>query len=156
MYKNLHQIQQDPFFRKKVIMKFLNQLFYNGKKFTAEKLLFSFFLILKQSGDCKLDTCNFFVYVFDKLRLSLETKNVPVGGTSYMVSFPHHPSHQYSVLYRKFIAIARSKAVYKNLDRKLLTEFLYLSEGNSPMYQEAAGLLEAATDDAGTQHYRWY
>ena len=156
MYKNLHQIQQDPLFRKKLIMKFLNQLFYNGKKFTAEKLLYSFFFTMKQSGSGKFDPCNFLICVFDRLRLSLETKNVPVGGTSYTVSFPHHPSHQQSSLYRKFIKIARGKVVYKHLNTKLLTELLALSEGNSPMYQEATAVLDEAMGDAGTQHYRWY
>ena len=69
MYKNLNIIQEDPFYRKIVVSKLLNRLFFDGKKYIAESYLSLFFLTLKTNNfinleDYSIDCCNFLINTF--------------------------------------------------------------------------------------------
>ena len=82
---NKREIELDPKYKDKIISKFVNVVMLDGKKTTAEKILYS--ILEKISKEKKTDAIKFFHDVLDNVKPRVEVRSRRVGGATYQV--PH-------------------------------------------------------------------
>ena len=80
---NKREIELDPKYKDKTISKFVNVVMLDGKKTTAEKILYS--ILEKISKEKKTDAIKFFHDVLDNVKPRVEVRSRRVGGATYQV-----------------------------------------------------------------------
>ncbi len=77
------EIELDPRFKDKTVSKFVNVVMLDGKKTTAEKILYS--NLDKISKEKKMDAIKFFHDVLNNVKPRVEVRSRRVGGATYQV-----------------------------------------------------------------------
>jgi small subunit ribosomal protein S7 len=73
----------DPLYNSALVSKFINTVMHDGKRSTAERILYQSFDIIKErTGD---DPLKVFKKALDNVKPSLEVKSRRVGGSNYQV-----------------------------------------------------------------------
>ena len=73
----------DPIYNSKVVTKLINQIMQDGKKGTAQKILYEAFDIIKEkTGKDPIEVYN---QALENIKPALEVKNRRVGGSNYQV-----------------------------------------------------------------------
>ena len=73
----------DPIYKSKVVTKLINAIMKDGKKGTAEKILYSAFDIIKeQTGENPIDV---YTKALENIKPALEVKSRRVGGSNVQV-----------------------------------------------------------------------
>src|SRR5258708_12597048 len=86
------KIIPDPKFKDKLVAKFTNSLMLNGKKATAEGILYGAFDIVKERF--KEEPIEVFRKALDNVKPKLEVKIRRVGGATYHVPVEVRPEHR--------------------------------------------------------------
>ena len=83
------ELAADPIYSSTLVSKFINTVMSDGKRSTAERILYqSFDLIKERSGD---DPLKVFKKALDNVKPSLEVKSRRVGGSNYQVPVEVNP-----------------------------------------------------------------
>src|SRR6186713_1697921 len=86
------RIIPDPIYRDKLVTKFTNSLMVDGKKSTAEGILYGSFEIIK--ARFKEDPLEIFRKALDNVKPKLEVKSRRVGGATYQVPMEVRPERR--------------------------------------------------------------
>ena len=77
------ELAADPLYNSVLVSKFINTVMHDGKRSTAESILYKSFDIIKErTGD---DPLKVFKKALDNVKPSLEVKSRRVGGSNYQV-----------------------------------------------------------------------
>ena len=87
---NKREIELDPRFKDKIISKFINIIMLDGKKTTAEEILYS--ILDKISKEKKMDANKFFYDVLNNVKPRVEVRSRRVGGATYQVPMDYRCS----------------------------------------------------------------
>ena len=91
----------DPIYNSKVITKLINQIMRDGKKGTAQRILYDAFDIIKEkTGEDAMDVFN---RAMDNIKPLLEVKSRRVGGASYQVPIEVKPDRARALAFRWLI-----------------------------------------------------
>ena len=102
--------------------KFINCVMSDGKRSTAERILYKSFDIIKEkTGD---DPLKVFKKAVDNVKPSLEVKSRRVGGSNYQVPVEVNPNRRLSLSIRWLVGYATSRGDGKTMQEKLANEFL--------------------------------
>ena len=108
-----------------VISKFLNSLMYDGKKSTAEKILYGAMdIVAEKSGKDPLEV---FHQAMDNIKPSVEVRPRRVGGATYQVPMDLNPFRKQSLAIRWLLEATRKRSE-KSMVQKLSAELLDASE----------------------------
>src|ERR1700737_2933445 len=100
-------IPEDPLYQSPVVSKFINCVMSDGKRSTAERILYKSFEIMKEkSGD---DPLKIFKKAIDNVKPSLEVKSRRVGGSNYQVPVEVNPNRRLSLSIRRRGRDARAR-----------------------------------------------
>lgn len=135
-----------------IISKFLNNLMYDGKKSTAEKILSNSFKSLKLITN--KDPYKVFIEAIDNAKPLVSLKSIRIGGTSYQIPIETSPKKQLSQAIKFIISSARSRGGHKMEDR-LTNEILdcYNNQGISIKRKEE--IHKSAEANRAYAHFRW-
>src|SRR5271155_2252477 len=86
------RITPDPKFKDKLVSKFTNTLMYNGKKATAEGILYGAFDVIQERF--KEEPLEVFRKALDNVTPKLEVKSRRVGGATYHVPVEAPPGRR--------------------------------------------------------------
>jgi len=111
----------DPKYDSKLVTKFINCVMRDGKKSTAESLLYDAFDIMQ--GKTKESPLKLFEKAVDNVRPLIEVKSRRVGGSTYQVPTEIRPSRRTALGIRWIIGYAR-KRPEKGMAQKLASELL--------------------------------
>src|SRR6201982_2384315 len=115
-------VPADPLYQSPLVTKFINCVMSDGKRSTAERILYKSFDILKEKpADDPLKT---FKKAIDNVKPSLEVKSRRVGGSNYQVPVEVNPNRRLSLSIRWLVGYARSRGDGKTMQEKLANEFL--------------------------------
>jgi small subunit ribosomal protein S7 len=79
----VREVLSDPIFNSKIVTKLINTIMLDGKKSTAESILYSAFEIIKQkTGEEPIEV---FKKAVENITPQLEVKTRRIGGTNYQV-----------------------------------------------------------------------
>ena len=85
-------VTPDPKFNSKLVSKFISSLMRDGKRSTAESILYTSFDIIEEKG--KADPVKLFEQAVDNVRPLIEVKSRRVGGSTYQVPTEIRPSRR--------------------------------------------------------------
>ena len=92
------ELPPDALYNSALVTKFINTLMTQGKRSTAERILYKSFDIIKEkSGD---DPLKVFKKALDNVKPSLEVKSRRVGGSNYQVPIEVNPNRRLSLSIR--------------------------------------------------------
>src|SRR5688500_19849754 len=88
-------VPADPLYDSPLVSKFINCVMSDGKRSTAERILYKSFDIIKEkTGD---DPVKVFKKAIDNVKPSLEVKSRRVGGSNYQVPVEVNPNRRLSL-----------------------------------------------------------
>src|SRR5438093_10811716 len=107
------ELPPDPLYNSTLVSKFINTVMHDGKRSTAERILYQSFDIIKErSGD---DPLKVFKKALDNVKPSLEVKSRRVGGSNYQVPVEVNPNRRLSLSIRWLVSYARQRGAGKTL-----------------------------------------
>ena len=143
----------DPLYNSTLVSKFINTVMSDGKRSTAEHILYRSFEIIKErTGD---DPLKIFKKALDNVRPSLEVKSRRVGGSNYQVPIEVNPNRRMSLSIRWLVSHARSRGDGKTMQEKLANELLDASNLRGGAVKKREDTHRMAEANKAFAHYRW-
>jgi len=136
-----------------VISRLINKVMQDGKKSTAEELVYS----ALENGAKKVkeeDVNAFFNKAIDNIRPALEIKARRVGGANYSVPMPVSPRRQETLSVRWVVDSARKKSG-KNFDTILMDELVAAFGGEGDAMKKKIDTERMAEANKAFAHFRW-
>ena len=142
----------DPVYGSKVITKFINQVMLDGKKGTAQAIVYDAFDIIKEK--LNLEAMDVFNQALENVKPLLEVKARRVGGSTYQVPMEIRPERRQTLAIRWLVMFARKRSE-KTMKEKLAGELMdaYNNAGASVKRKEEMHRMAEA--NKALAHYRW-
>ena len=111
----------DPMYNSKVITKLVNQIMLDGKKGTAQSIVYDAFDIVKEK--LNLEPMDVFNQALENVKPVLEVKARRVGGSTYQVPMEIRPERRQTLAIRWLVMFARKRSE-KTMKEKLAGELM--------------------------------
>ncbi len=145
-------ILPDPKFHDRMVAKFINAVMLQGKKSTAEQIVYGAFdLVQERSGDEPLDV---FKKAIDNVRPVVEVKSRRVGGSTYQVPVEVRSERRNALALRWLVDNARKRSE-KTMRERLAAEFLDASNNRGATVKKKEDTHRMAEANKAFAHYRW-
>jgi len=143
----------DALYGSSLVTKFINTIMKEGKRSTAERILYQSFDIIKErSGD---DPVKVFKKAIDNVKPALEVKSRRVGGSNYQVPIEVNPNRRLSLSIRWLVTYARSRGDGKTMQEKLANELLDAANLRGGAVKKREDTHRMAEANKAFAHYRW-
>jgi len=147
------EVPPDPIYSSPLVTKFINTVMKEGKRSTAEAILYrSFDIIKEKTGD---DPLKVFKKALDNVKPSLEVKSRRVGGSNYQVPVEVNPNRRLSLSIRWLVTYARGRGDGKTMQEKLANELLDASNLRGGAVKKREDTHRMAEANKAFAHYRW-
>jgi small subunit ribosomal protein S7 len=147
------ELADDALYGSSLVTKFINTIMKEGKRSTAERILYQSFDIVKErSGD---DPLKVFKKAVDNVKPSLEVKSRRVGGSNYQVPIEVNPNRRLSLSIRWLVSYARARGDGKTMQEKLANEFLDAANLRGGAVKKREDTHRMAEANKAFAHYRW-
>tara|TARA_Y100000590_G_scaffold22482_1_gene25954 strand:- start:2034 stop:2504 length:471 start_codon:yes stop_codon:yes gene_type:complete len=142
----------DPKFKSAVLPKLINSIMYDGKKTTAEKIVYD--ALNKIKSKSKDEPINVFNEAINNIKPTVEVRSRRVGGATYQVPVEVRPKRSQALALRWLIEASR-KRKDKTMSDKLFNEIFdaYNNKGSSIKKKEDTHKM--AESNKAFAHYRW-
>ena len=142
----------DPVYKSKVITKFINQIMYDGKRGTAQGLVYEALKLVEQKSNLK--AMDVFNKALENVMPALEVKARRVGGATYQVPLEIRGERRQTLGIRWLVSAARKRGE-KTMDAKIAGELLdaYNSTGSAVKKREETHRMAEA--NRAFAHFRW-
>jgi len=144
-------ILPDPKFNSVVLAKFVNTLMKDGKKSTAEKIVYN---ALDQISAKKGADMEVLSDALANVRPSVEVKSRRVGGATYQVPVEVRSSRQDALAMRWLVEAARKRGE-KTMADKLAGELMDASEKRGSAVKKREDTHKMAEANKAFAHFRW-
>jgi len=142
----------DPKYKSQVVSRFINVVMKEGKKSTAEKIVYKSFDILSQkTASPPLES---FQKALDNVRPLLEIKPRRIGGATYQVPIEVKSERGISIAMRWIRNFARAKKG-KPMEIKLADELFDAFKGEGAAVKKREDTHKMAEANKAFAHYRW-
>ena len=147
------ELMPDALYQSPLVTKFINTIMSEGKRSTAERILYqSFDLIKERSGD---DPLKVFKKALDNVKPALEVKSRRVGGSNYQVPIEVNPTRRLSLSIRWLVGFARARGDGKTMQEKLANELLDAANLRGGAVKKREDVHRMAEANKAFAHYRW-
>ena len=147
------ELAADPLYNSTLVSKFINTVMRDGKRSTAERILYKSFDIIKErTGD---DPLKVFKKALDNVKPSLEVKSRRVGGSNYQVPVEVNPNRRLSLSIRWLVTYARQRGDGKTMQEKFANELLDASNLRGGAVKKREDTHRMAEANKAFAHYRW-
>ena len=142
----------DPRFGDAILAKFINSLMKNGKKTTAEKVLYGALENIKnKTGQ---DSIKVFKEALENVKPQIETRSRRVGGATYQVPVEVRSDRKQALAIRWILDAARNRSEATMLER-LSNELVDASQNKGIAVKKREDTLKMAEANRAFSHYRW-
>ena len=147
------EVLTDPVYGSTLVTKFINTVMKEGKRSTAESILYRAFDIIKEkTGE---DPVKVFKKAVDNVKPSLEVKSRRVGGSNYQVPVEVNPNRRLSLSIRWIVGFATSRGDGKTMHEKLANEFMDAANLRGGAVKKKEDTHRMAEANKAFAHYRW-
>ena len=147
------ELMPDALYQSPLVTKFINTIMSQGKRSTAERILYqSFDLIKERSGD---DPLKVFKKAVDNVKPALEVKSRRVGGSNYQVPIEVNPNRRLSLSIRWLVGFARARGDGKTMQEKLANELMDAANLRGGAVKKREDTHRMAEANKAFAHYRW-
>ncbi|MDE2005381.1 MAG: 30S ribosomal protein S7 [Rhodospirillales bacterium] len=148
------EILPDAKFGDVVLSRFMNVLMYDGKKSTAETIVYSALDVLRKRGGPQADPVRMFHEALDNVKPSVEVRSRRVGGATYQVPVEVRTERRQALAIRWIIEAARKRGEHTMEDR-LSNELLDAVNNRGTAVKKREDTHRMAEANKAFSHYRW-
>ncbi|MDK2820006.1 MAG: 30S ribosomal protein S7 [Mycoplasmataceae bacterium] len=148
----VREVLSDPIFNSKIVTKLINTIMLDGKKSTAESILYSAFEIIKQKTS--EEPIEVFKKAVDNITPQLEVKTRRIGGTNYQVPSEVSARRKQTLTLRWLINYSRLRTE-KTMDLRLANEIIDASKGTGGSVKKKEDTHKMAEANKAFAHFRW-
>ena len=142
----------DPIYRSKLVTRLINNIMLDGKKGTAQKIVYGAFdIISEKTGKDPLET---FEAAMENIMPLLEVKARRVGGSTYQVPMEVRPERRQTLGLRWLTNYSRLRSE-KTMKEKLAAEILDATNGAGGAAKKREDTHKMAEANKAFAHYRW-
>ena len=146
------KILPDPKFGSELLAKFMNVVMLDGKKSTAEKIVYGALdIVAEKTGKPHLEV---FEDALENIRPTVEVKSRRVGGSTYQVPVEVRPVRRNALGMRWMVEAARKRGE-KSMAQRLAAEMLDASENKGTAVKKREDVHRMADANKAFAHYRW-
>ena len=142
----------DPKYRDAVVSKFISCLMFDGKKSTAEHIVYG--ALEKAEGRAGVDAIQIFHTALDNVKPNLEVRSRRVGGATYQVPVEVRPERAQALAIRWLIDVARKRSEKTMVDR-LSGELVDAINQRGAAVKRREDTHRMAEANRAFSHYRW-
>ena len=135
-----------------VLAKFINFLMYDGKKTTAEKIIYSALDRIKEKT--KEDHIKVFNDAVNNIRPNLEVRSRRVGGATYQVPVEVKMKRSQTLALRWLLEATR-KRKNKSMSDKLINELMDAYQNKGSAIKKREDTHRMAESNKAFAHFRW-
>ena len=148
----VREIMPDPVYGSKVLTKFINKVMYDGKKSTAEKIIYSAIDIISSRGEkTGIDTFN---DAIDNVKPVIEVKSRRVGGANYQVPVEVSAERTLTLGLRWIVNYSRLR--HENtMEERLANEIMDAANGTGASVKKREDVHKMAEANKAFAHFRW-
>jgi len=146
------KILPDPKFGSELISKFINVLMLDGKKSTAEKIIYGALDIAAEKSS--KDQLVILEEALDNVRPSVEVKSRRVGGSTYQVPCEVRPVRR-NALGMRWLVDASRKRGEKSMSLRLANELVDAAANKGSAVKKREDVHRMAEANKAFAHYRW-
>ena len=142
----------DPVYNSKLVTKLVNRIMLDGKKGTAQKILYSAFEIVeKKTGEAALDV---FGKALSNITPIVELKVRRVGGQNYQVPVEVSKERKITLGLRWLVSYSRNRGE-KSMDQRLAAEIIDAANGVGASVKKRDDTHKMAEANKAFAHFRW-
>ncbi len=146
------QVTPDAKYKDKMVAKFTNVLMKQGKRSTAEKILYGAFDIIEERY--KEEPLEVFRRALDQVKPRVEVKSRRVGGATYQVPVEVRSDRRTSLAMRWLAQFSRKRGE-KSMTERLAAELMEASQGRGNAVKKREDTHKMADANKAFAHYRW-
>ncbi len=146
------EVLPDPKFGDIVLSKFMNSLMLDGKKSTAERIVYG--ALDKVEAKTSQDPVKMFHEALDNVRPHLEVRSRRVGGATYQVPVEVRADRAQALAIRWLIGAARGRSENTMVDR-LSSELMDAANNRGTAVKKREDTHRMAEANRAFSHYRW-
>ena len=148
----VRKIYSDPKYGSKVISKFINAIMYDGKRSSAEKILYTALDKIKSKNN--EDPLKIFNTAISNVKPNLECRSRRVGGATYQVPVEVKAKRAQALALR-WIMDATRKRKNKTMADKLYAEIMDASQNKGSAIKKREDTHKMAEANKAFAHFRW-
>lgn len=142
----------DPIYNSKVVTKLVNHIMKDGKKGTAQNIIYDAFDIVKEkTGE---EAMVVFEKAMNNIKPALEVKSRRVGGATYQVPVEVKPDRAQALAFRWLAQYARLRNGH-SMAENLANELIDASNGTGASVKKKDDTHKMAEANKAFAHYRW-
>lgn len=145
-------ILPDPTYGSVVIAKFTNYVMHDGKKSTAQSIVYGAFDRIKEQA--QKDPLEVFAAAMKNVAPAMEVKSKRVGGANYQVPFPVRGERRQALAFRWLLEAARGRKG-KPMREKLADELLAASNSEGAAVKKRMDVQRMAESNRAFAHFAW-
>ena len=142
----------DPIYNSKLVTKLINSLMKDGKKGTAQRILYDAFDIVKEKTN--EDAMEVFEKALSNIKPALEVKSRRVGGANYQVPIEVKANRSQALAMRWLVQYARLRGGH-SMAENLANEIIDASNGVGAAVKKREDTHKMAEANKAFAHYRW-
>ena len=142
----------DAIYNSKVVTKLINQIMRDGKKGTAQKIVYNAFDMIKEKTG--QDAMEVFNKAMENIRPALEVKSRRVGGANYQVPVEVKQDRAQALAFRWLTQYARLRNGH-SMAENLANEIIDASNGTGASVKKREDTHRMAEANKAFAHYRW-
>ena len=142
----------DAKYENKLVAKFIKSIMSDGKKSTAEKILYGAFEIIEEKT--KESPVKLFEKAVENVRPQIEVKSRRVGGSTYQVPTEVRPSRRTALGIRWIIGFAKKRSE-KGMAVKLAAELMDAAGNRGASVKKREDTHKMADANKAFAHFRW-
>ena len=148
----VREIMADPIYNSKVITKFINTVMLDGKKSTAQKIMYGAIANLDARGEEK--GIDLFEKAIENVKPLLEVKSRRVGGATYQVPVEVRSVRRQTLALRWLVDAAR-KRNERTMVERLANELFEAANDRGASFKKKEDMHRMAEANKAFAHYRW-
>ena len=143
----------DPIYNSKLVTRLINKIMYDGKKGTAQKILYGAFnKIEAKTGKKAMEV---FEIAINNIMPEVELKARRVGASNYQVPVEVSADRKVTLGLRWLVSYARLRKGEKTMEDKLVGEILDAANGTGGAVKKKEDTFKMAEANKAYAHYRF-
>ena len=148
----IRKVYPDPKFHSEVVSKFINSIMYDGKRSTAEKILYDALEKIKSKNN--EDPLKIFNTAISNVKPNLECRSRRVGGATYQVPVVVKAKRSQALAIRWLIDASR-KRKDKKMSDKIFNEIFDAYQNRGSAIKKKEDTHKMAESNKAFAHFRW-
>lgn len=145
-------VLKDPLYNSKLVTKLINTIMLDGKKGTAQKIVYGAFDMVKEKTN--QDAMEVFEKAMENIKPALEVKSRRVGGANYQVPVEVRADRSQALALRWLVTASRNRGGH-TMALNLANEIMDAANGIGAAVKKREDTHRMAEANKAFAHYRW-